>query len=101
MSYGRPPNIEAFSGSPPLFGSFPLDHEGECKDFMKEYVKCLKQHKNNNGECRHLSRAYLQCRMDKGLMDKNDMNNLGFADLKDNNNKKQNENDNKDQKESS
>ncbi|CDS03043.1 hypothetical protein LRAMOSA00445 [Lichtheimia ramosa] len=83
MGFGRTPNVESFSGSPPLFGSFPLDHQGECKDFMKEYVKCLKENKNNNGKCRHLSRAYLQCRMDKGLMDKNNMDNLGFADLKD------------------
>lgn len=38
---------------------------GECKDFMKEYVKCVRANKNNNGACRELSRAYLQCRMDK------------------------------------
>ncbi|KAH8549367.1 hypothetical protein BGW37DRAFT_429549 [Umbelopsis sp. PMI_123] len=50
MSYGRPPNVEAFSGKPPALGSFPLDHDAN---------------KNNNGACRELSRAYLQCRMDK------------------------------------
>lgn len=87
MSFGRPPNVESFTGSPPLLGSFPIDHEGdllrplikpeiteniftnatigECKDFMKQYVKCLKENKNNNGKCRELSKAYLQCRMDK------------------------------------
>jgi cytochrome c oxidase assembly protein subunit 19 len=88
MSYGRPPGVESFSGKPPALGSFPLDHEGnvsqrrhdgaargiatdrsmplgECKDFMKEYIKCLKANKNNNGACREFSRSYLQCRMDK------------------------------------
>ncbi|CAO3606587.1 unnamed protein product [Mucor hiemalis] len=67
MSFGRPPNIES---SP-----------GECKTFMKDYVKCLRANKNNNGLCRQFSQAYLQCRMDNGLMDKDDMKNLGFADL--------------------
>lgn len=28
MGFGRTPNVESFSGSPPLFGSFPLDHQG-------------------------------------------------------------------------
>ena len=32
---------------------------------MREYLACLKKHKNNNGECRELSKAYLQCRMDQ------------------------------------
>ncbi|KAI7865433.1 hypothetical protein BDF14DRAFT_1730388 [Spinellus fusiger] len=82
MSFGKPPNIDSFIGAPPLLGSFPVDHEGECKNVMKEYMKCMRANKNNNGECRSFSRAYLQCRMDKGLMEKDDMNNLGFADLK-------------------
>lgn len=81
MSFGRPPNIESSPGKAPLRGSFPLDHDGECKTFMKDYVKCLKENKNNNGLCRQFSEAYLQCRMDNGLMDKDDMGNLGFADL--------------------
>ncbi|KAI8996953.1 hypothetical protein BDB01DRAFT_769253 [Pilobolus umbonatus] len=81
MSFGRPPNVESSPGKAPLLGSFPLDHDGECKTFMKDYVKCLRENKNNNGLCRHFSQAYLQCRMDNGLMDKDDMRNLGFADL--------------------
>ncbi|KAL0095463.1 hypothetical protein J3Q64DRAFT_1828581 [Phycomyces blakesleeanus] len=81
MSFGRPPNVESFSGAPPLLGSFPVDHDGECKDFMKNYVKCMRVNKNNNGACREFSKAYLQCRMDKGLMDKDNMDNLGFADM--------------------
>ncbi|OZJ05104.1 Cytochrome c oxidase assembly protein COX19 [Bifiguratus adelaidae] len=78
MSFGRPPGIEAFSGEPPALGSFPLDHAGECKAFMLEYLKCLRDNKGNNGLCRHHSKAYLQCRMDKGLMTPDDMRNLGF-----------------------
>jgi len=59
----------------------PADEElGECKDFMKEYVKCVRANKNNNGACRELSKAYLQCRMDKGLMARDDMKNLGYQD---------------------
>ncbi|KAI8378451.1 hypothetical protein BD560DRAFT_390465 [Blakeslea trispora] len=81
MGFGRPPNVESSPGKPPQRGSFPLDHDGDCKQTMLEYVKCLKQNKNNNGLCRQFSEVYLQCRMDNGLMDKDDMRNLGFADL--------------------
>ena len=28
--------------TPPLKGSFPLDHFGECKHFMLAYAKCMK-----------------------------------------------------------
>ncbi|KAI8977623.1 hypothetical protein BDF20DRAFT_913938 [Mycotypha africana] len=81
MSFGRPPNVESSPGKPPLKGSFPLDHDGECKTFMKDYVKCLRENKNNNGLCRQFSEAYLKCRMENGLMDEEDTRNLGFADL--------------------
>jgi hypothetical protein len=39
--------------------------KGECKSVMQEYMACIKAHRNDNGKCRHLSKAYLQCRMDK------------------------------------
>ncbi|KAG0170495.1 Cytochrome c oxidase assembly protein cox19 [Apophysomyces sp. BC1034] len=97
MALGRTSNVESFQGNPPLYGSFPVDHfgtyeesthfsyltffPGECTTYMKEYMKCLRANKNNNGACREFSRTYLQCRMDRGLMDKDDMKNLGFADL--------------------
>ncbi|CAO3697710.1 unnamed protein product [Rhizopus microsporus] len=81
MAFGRTSNVESSPGKAPLRGSFPLNHEGECKSYIKEYIKCLKRNANDNGLCRQFSKAYLQCRMDKGLMDKDDMNNLGFADL--------------------
>ncbi|KAI3626678.1 COX19 [Malassezia furfur] len=65
MSFGRPPTFSMFQVLPPERGSFPLDHYGDCKDVMKEYLQCLKANKNDNGACRHLSKKYLQCRMDK------------------------------------
>lgn len=78
MSFGRPPTFSDFKVSPPERGSFPLDHDGECKDVMQAYMSCLKKNNNDNGACRQQSKAYLQCRMDKGLMDKDEMDNLGF-----------------------
>ncbi|PWN21769.1 hypothetical protein BCV69DRAFT_232567, partial [Microstroma glucosiphilum] len=78
MSFGRPPGFTTFSVTPPDRGSFPLDHEGECTSVMREYMTCLKQNKQDNGKCRHLSRRYLECRMEKGLMERDEMSNLGF-----------------------
>ena len=65
-------------GSPER-GSFPLDHYSECKDAMSAYLTCLKGARGvNKDECRMLSKAYLQCRMDRNLMAKDTMGNLGF-----------------------
>ncbi|KAF9939440.1 Cytochrome c oxidase assembly protein cox19 [Mortierella alpina] len=47
---------------------------------MKEYLVCLKENQNNNGKCRHLSKKYLSCRMEKGLMGNDSFKNLGFHD---------------------
>ncbi|VDN50895.1 unnamed protein product [Dracunculus medinensis] len=63
---------------PPLQGSFPLDHDGMCKMEMLNYVMCLNKKENLSHECRDLSRVYLQCRMDNGLMERDDWRNLGF-----------------------
>ncbi|GAA5998184.1 hypothetical protein JCM5350_007695 [Sporobolomyces pararoseus] len=81
MSFGRPSN-SAFSlgGAPPLKGSFPLDHDGECKEAMMKYLKCMKENKQQSTECRPLSKAYLACRMDKGLMERTEWDMLGFQD---------------------
>ncbi|BGP05936.1 Cytochrome c oxidase assembly protein COX19 [Rhodotorula toruloides] len=79
MSFGRPSNTSlSLGGAPPLKGSFPLDHDGECKDYMVRYLKCMKQNKNQSTECRYLSKEYLACRMDKGLMERTDFEALGF-----------------------
>lgn len=47
---------------------------------MQEYMACMKAHRSESGKCRHLTRQYLECRMEKGLMEKDEMSNLGFRD---------------------
>ena len=64
--------------SPPEKGSFPLDHFHECRSIHSKYLRCLKENKNDCFSCRPVSQEYLQCRMDKQLMAKDDMKNLGF-----------------------
>ncbi|KWU44901.1 hypothetical protein RHOSPDRAFT_17237 [Rhodotorula sp. JG-1b] len=89
MSFGRPSNTSlSLGGAPPQKGSFPLDHEGksallsgeerECKEYMVRYLKCMKQNKQQSTDCRHLSKEYLACRMDKGLMERTEWDALGF-----------------------
>ncbi|KAK8937972.1 hypothetical protein KSP40_PGU015346 [Platanthera guangdongensis] len=63
---------------PPEKGVFPLDHLHECDQEKKEYVVCLKSSGFQLEKCRHLSKKYLQCRMDRNLMAKQDMAELGF-----------------------
>ncbi|TPX40767.1 hypothetical protein SeMB42_g02878 [Synchytrium endobioticum] len=80
MSIGS--NFQRFSRpSAPERGSFPLDLDGECKSAAKDFMNCIKQAQGKHSLCRDLSRAYLQCRMDHGLMVRDDMKNLGFQDL--------------------
>lgn len=76
--------VDAFGGSrvsvrPPERGVFPLDHDGECKQFMKTYLSCLSAEKGDHFQCREQSKTYLQCRMDKELMAKEDLDNLGLG----------------------
>eukprot|EP00035_Acanthoeca_spectabilis_P003922 m.96895 g.96895 ORF g.96895 m.96895 type:complete len:87 (+) comp12375_c0_seq8:113-373(+) len=68
-----------FQQTPPQKGSFPLDHEGECKPQKAAYMECLKQSGNNARLCREVSKVYLECRMAKQLMAKEDLNKLGFS----------------------
>ncbi len=69
---------KTFQATPPAKGSFPLDHDGECKAPFEAYMKCLKTHDGVNEACRNLSKAYLECRMDNGLMTRESLNSLGF-----------------------
>ncbi|KAF8542066.1 hypothetical protein BDD12DRAFT_877169 [Trichophaea hybrida] len=79
--FGRPPGALTFSPTPPQRGSFPLDHDGECKPVMVEYLACLKRVKGTNDQtCRLIAKEYLKCRMDRQLMVKDEMANLGFQD---------------------
>jgi len=77
MTMGQKP----FQQTPPMKGSFPLDHDGECKPFMVKYMACLHQSGMNNSACREQSKDYLDCRMQKGLMAQEDWTRLGYADV--------------------
>ncbi|KAJ3168220.1 hypothetical protein HDU88_001659 [Geranomyces variabilis] len=68
---------------PPERGSFPLDLAGECRDDVKRFIACIKSAKGDNERCKPLARVYLKCRMDHGLMTKDDFTNLGFSDTDD------------------
>ena len=68
---------------PPAKGSFPLDHLGECQEFAKAYEECLRNHKRIAGYCRHEARKYLECRMEAGLMAKEEWRKLGLAEEQD------------------
>ncbi len=72
---------KSFKPTPPEKGSFPLDREGECKDFYKRYMICLVDTKYNASECREASKNYLECRMNKGLMTKESLGKLGYSDF--------------------
>lgn len=64
---------------PPEKGVFPLDHMHECDLEKKEYLACLKTSGHQSERCRQFSKKYLQCRMDRNLMAKQDMSELGFG----------------------
>ena len=63
---------------PPDKGSFPLDHDVECKHIIENYLKCLKVNDLKSVDCRDLTQEYLRCRMDHNLMAKTEWKNLGF-----------------------
>ena len=71
---------KTFKGSPPEKGSFPLDHDGECKAPYLKYMICLSDNKNSASICRSETKDYLDCRMQRGLMLKEDWKKLGFKD---------------------
>ncbi|CAH1258465.1 COX19 [Branchiostoma lanceolatum] len=82
MSFGSPGGARSFKVSPPQKGSFPLDHGGECKEFMRKYMRCLRDTLGENTKCRVESKDYLECRMKNNLMAKEDIKNLGYGDFK-------------------
>jgi cytochrome c oxidase assembly protein subunit 19 len=63
----------------PQRGIFPLDHYAECKPPMESYLSCLKENKDTHHKCRDFSKDYLQCRMDRDLMSRENLDGLGFA----------------------
>ncbi|KAF8858115.1 hypothetical protein BDZ45DRAFT_704901 [Acephala macrosclerotiorum] len=84
MSFGGPGGLQGSQKpTPPERGSFPLDHDGECKDVMMNYLSCIKKAKGmNDPECRLFAKSYLGCRMDNNLMAKDEFKNLGFGEDK-------------------
>ena len=71
---------KTFKGTPPEKGSFPLDHEGECKKPFLKYMVCLSENKNAAASCKVLAKEYLSCRMERNLMAKEEWDKLGFKD---------------------
>lgn len=45
---------------------------------MQEFLACMKQHQGQHIECKALSKKYLECRMNKGLMQAEELERLGF-----------------------
>ncbi|GAB2269392.1 hypothetical protein Dimus_004311 [Dionaea muscipula] len=64
---------------PPEKGVFPLDHMHECDLEKRDYLGCLKSSGHKSEKCRHFSKKYLECRMAKNLMAKQEMSELGFS----------------------
>ena len=75
-------NQKTFTPKPPIKGSFPLDHDGECKKEMLEYVICMQENKADNSKCRAGAKEYLNCRIKNKLMDRQDLEMFGFNDEK-------------------
>lgn len=75
MTFGQ----KKFIPTAPDKGSFPLDHFGDCKEFMKKYMICIKSNNNDSSACRDEIKDYLGCRMDKELMTREDFDKLGLA----------------------
>ena len=81
MSFGGPGGRQISAKPiPPERGSFPLDHDGECKPIIADYLRCLRRVKGTNDEeCRLMAKDYLKCRMEHNLMAPDEMKNLGFG----------------------
>ncbi|KAL2757150.1 hypothetical protein ACRALDRAFT_1062748 [Sodiomyces alcalophilus JCM 7366] len=79
-AFGNPGGARGYAKPiPPQRGSFPLDHDGECRHVMTTYLACMKKSRGvNDPACRGLAKSYLACRMDRNLMAKDDFKNLGF-----------------------
>lgn len=64
---------------PPEKGSFPIDHFKECKDIINRYLVCVSKHEKIPKRCQKLQVEYLNCRMEKGLMNKEPIEKLGYT----------------------
>jgi len=60
-------------------GVFPLDHFHECDKEAEMYNNCVVKHQLMPKRCRQYQIDYLQCRMKSGLMEKEEIEKLGFT----------------------
>ena len=72
--------------TPPLKGVFPLDHSRECTPLKDLYLHCLrsvpladKSKGAHSSVCKEASKAYITCRMEKDLMQAEELTHLGFG----------------------
>jgi len=72
------PAAQYHNRTPPINGVFPLDREGECKNEVFSYLKCLKTHKNEMTPCRDLAKLYFECRLKNELLTERDWRILGL-----------------------
>jgi len=68
------------SPTPPEYGSFPLDHLGECTAPMKVFIDCLDDNVGVHRLCHEQARAYIRCRLEKNLMSEQVLREYGFYD---------------------
>ena len=61
---------------PPQRGVFQLDHDAECKPFIEKYMACLNDSNDVHHKCKELSKEYLQCRIDRQLMSKENLDDV-------------------------
>jgi len=65
----------------PLKGSFPIDHFKECDEYYKNYMDCIKSNSGASTKCRNETKEYMECRMNKDLMEKQELKNLGLQNI--------------------
>jgi cytochrome c oxidase assembly protein subunit 19 len=70
---------KAGPAKPPEKGAFPLDHGGECKKHATTFMACLNKHGSRHAPCKSLAKLYFECRMERGLMAKEDLGTMGFS----------------------
>ncbi|KAM3133077.1 hypothetical protein pb186bvf_014794 [Paramecium bursaria] len=67
------------SSRSPDKGAFPLDHFHECDKQANDYTHCITKHELMPKRCRKFQVEYLTCRMNNGLMQKEDLEKLGIT----------------------
>ena len=84
MAFGAPSATTSQQAKPPEKGVFPLDHFGECTEEKEAYIECVRGSTTGEAQhvvseaCHHEARAYLACRMKKGLMARQELDGLGL-----------------------